>query len=367
MNNYYKPRLKFKILIIAFLLLFLFSFLLFPAVYGDSELTYLLIDPPAYVAKENAEIYTINVNISNVKNLHEAYFTLTYNTSFLDVITVSQGSFFPRSQSHFDFKVDSLSGLIEVNLSLTNSLISLDGEGSLAEIAFKVIQNSTSCAYSTLNFQKILLLDSELAPIAHQSVGAIVFWKSIYDPYMEGRSLDVYTQKAGEGPNKPGGVFFVFEVIHLFSEVKYNNWSVAQALVAFQVINPYDETVFVRTSITNQAGLANVSFRIPPIASSVGVWTAVSTVSLAEKVVWDIVVFEVHPPLVGGDVQTIDYKTTKYDRTDKTTFYSVAILTITVFYTLIRRKRKIGALQNQSKVKRKLLLSRAFIRDKHDI
>ena len=318
-------------------------FLHFPTVYGATEVTYLLIDPPAYIARENAEIYAISVHISNVKNLHEAYFSLTYNTSFLEVITVSQGSFFPQSQSIFDFKVDSLFGRIEVDLLLTNSTTTLNGDGSLAEITFRIIQNSTSCAYSTLNFQETLLLDSELTPIAHQSVGAVVFWKSTYDPYIEGSSFDIYTQKAGKGPDEPGGTFLILDVVYLFSEVKYNDWPVPHQIVAFQVINPCNESVLVRTAITNQEGLANISFRIPPIASSIGVWTVISTVSLAQEVIWDTITFKVRPiPTVGGPVCPIEPKTNKCDRVNKATLYSIitTILTLTLFYTVTIKRRK---------------------------
>jgi len=338
----FKPKLASEI---AFLLLFLLSLLHFPVIYGDSEEAYLLIDPPAYVAKETSEIYVVSVNISNVKNLHKAYLSLAYNSSFLDVTTISQGSFFPRSQSHFDFKLDSLSGLIEVNLSLTNSAAALNGDGSLVKISFKVIQNSTSCAYSTLNFRETLLLNPESTPIAHQSVGAVIFWKSIYDPYIEGGSLDVYTQKAGKGPDEPGGTFLVFDVVYLFSEAKYNNWSTPQQLVTFQVINPHNETILVRTAITNQEGVAKISFRIPPTMSSIGVWVAISTVSLVEKVIWDATVFKALPiptvggNTVGGDVNPMEYKTDGCDR-DNMAFYLVTVLTLTLFYTLIRRKSK---------------------------
>ena len=293
------------------------------------------------MAEEIGEVYVISVNISNVKNLYEAYFTLAYNVSFLDAITVSQGSFFPELQSHFDFKIDGLSGLIEVNLSLTNSSVSLNGDGSLVKITFEVTQNSTTCAYSTLNFKEILLLNSESTSISCQSVEAVVFWKSIYDPYMEGSFLDIYTQKAGKGPGELGGTFWVSEVIYLFSEVKYNNWSVPQQMVAFQVINPYGETILVRTAITDQEGIANISFRIPPLIKSIGVWTVISTVSLAQNVIWDITVFEVRSvPTVGGNILPIKYETNNYSRVGNTALYLVAVLTLTLFYTMAMRRRK---------------------------
>jgi len=59
-------------------------------------------------------------------------------------------------------------------------------------------------------------------------------------------------------------------------------------------LNPSDEVVLIRTAITDEEGVATTSFGIPLTLSSNGTWTAISTVSLADKVIWDITTFQVY-------------------------------------------------------------------------
>ena len=77
-------------------------------------------------------------------------------------------------------------------------------------------------------------------------------------------------------------------------------------------MNPSDEVVLIRTAITDEEGLATTSFRIPLTLSSNGTWTAISTVSLADKVVWDITTFQVYLIIpVGGYSVSINVKSQK--------------------------------------------------------
>ena len=308
-----------------------------PIAYGESGDAYLFMTPPMYIAKETGELFDIAVNISNVENLRSLEFTVAYNTSLLDVAQVIQGSFFPSTPgSYFEFEKNESLGSIKVNMSLADLEPPRSGNGTLAWISFEVVQSPESCVNSPLNLQQTLLLNSALIPIPHDSVGAVYFWRSMQpDPPVEGRLLDLYTQKGGEGSNEPGGEFACGEIVYLISRVTYNSDPVQQKLVAFEVRNPLNQSVVFRTAITDQDGLAEISFRILGIPSSNGTWAAISVVEIAEETVWDTISFRVHITMpIGGYSFSIEGHTT-----EKPLTLCLAIVTVlTAVFTVIKRK-----------------------------
>jgi hypothetical protein len=297
---------------------------------------HLFITPPIYIADKVGEVFGLSVNVSNVKDLRQLEFILIFNASLLDVINVTQGSFFPLPpNSNLEF--EKAPGYVRVRIYLTDSEAEIGGNGTVVYLNFKAIYGPEVCAYCTLNFNKSLLLNSALTPIAHDSVGAVYFWKSMLaDPSVNGGCLDLYTQKGGVGCNQSGGDFVVGEVVHLISKVTYNNAPVQNKLVAFEVLNPLGEAVLMRTAVTNEYGLAIISFKIPYIPSSNGTWTAISTVSIADKVVWDIITFQVRYVVpVGGYTTLINVRNGKELITE---YYLITIIILTI--TLITIKRE---------------------------
>jgi hypothetical protein len=137
-------------------------------------------------------------------------------------------------------------------------------------------------------------LDADGKSIIHDAVGAVYFWKTLEpDPPVEGRVLDVYTQKGGSGQGQPDGNFTCGEEVQLISNVTYNGYNVQQKLVAFEVQNPLGQPVVLRTAITDENGQASISFRIPKVLDSIGTWKVISVVEIAEEIAWDIVTFNV--------------------------------------------------------------------------
>lgn len=330
------PKLYHLRTLFAVLLLFLVTINRFsPVVYGESACAYLFITPVMYIARETGEIFNIAVEISNVENLHSCALTITYNTSLLDVIQVLRGNFFPQ-QAAFEFEENESSGFVTVNISLPISFAPLNGNGTLAWIGFKVIQGPRSCVNSPLDLQQTMLLNSASIPISHDSAGAVYFWKSMQpDPPVEGALLDLYTPKAGVGPNEPGGEFMTGEMVHLFSRVEYNNDPVWQKLVAFEIRNPFNETVMIETAITDNDGLATVSFRIPSIPSSSGTWTCISIASICEEIIWDTLSFRVSmgPPVGGYAFPIKGYTTAK-----PLMPHLALIVILTISFIVVRRK-----------------------------
>jgi hypothetical protein len=245
------------------------------------------ITPPLYVAQGVGEYYSFYVNIYNVQNLKTSGFTIVYNASVLQFSQAVQMSFFPSPPaSSFQYQADGSLGTLKVNLSLASSQPPLSGNGTLFRVTLKVVQKPTSCTVSTIVFSQVSLLDSSGNPISSDCVGAVCFWGSIGpDPPGPGL-LTEYTDKGG-------GWYTIGETVFLFSQVTYNGDPVRNKLVAFQILNPIDNTVTMSVAITDQNGIASTSFRVPEIGSSLGVWTAFSTVELDQILVFNVIHFQV--------------------------------------------------------------------------
>ena len=287
-----------------------------PIACGECVDAYLFITPPMYIAREIGELFDVAINVSSVENLRSVGFTVTYNTSLLDVAQVVQGPFFPAPpKSSFKFEKNESAGFIKINMSLVDSETSRSGNGTLAWISFEVVQAPESCVSSPLDLKQTLLLNSALNSIAHDSVGAVYFWRSLQpDPPAEGRLLDVYTQKAGGGIDQPGGEFVTGEIVYLVCRVTYGNDPVQNKLVSFEVQTPFNESVVILTVITDQEGYAVIVFRIPQIPSSNGTWSAISVVRIAEEIVWDTISFQViylEIPVGGYTLPTEEHATEK--------------------------------------------------------
>jgi len=288
----------------AFLLIFPVMLASLPTIAsGETTEAYLFITPVAPIAKEFREVFDISVCIMNAQNLCGLEFTMIYNSSLLGVVQVRQGDVFPGSpRSEFMFENNQLLSSLRINISLADSEPPRSGNGTLAIVAFKVIQYQSSCCSSPITFSQILLLDDLHAPILHDSCGAVFFWKSILpDPPIGGRLLDLHSQRGGVGPEVLGGHFVVNDTVRLISEVEYCDSAVQQKLIAFEVINPQGQIVAIRVAKSGPQGLAEISLRIPDIPESVGTWTVISTADIAGVVVWDVMAFQVHcVAAVGG-------------------------------------------------------------------
>jgi hypothetical protein len=283
-----------------------------PVVHAETGRAYIFMTPPMYIANEIGEVFNIAINISNVKDLRLAEFSVSYNTSLLDIDKVTQGTFFPPPpRTRFEFEKNVSLGSLKVSMSLADSENPISGEGDLAIISFKVVQSSLiSCAICPLYLRQIQLLNSASTPINYDSVGAVYFWKSIQPDPPTGRLLDVYTQRGGEGLNQSGGGFLAGELVYLTSKVTYDNDPVQSKLVAFEVKNSRNETVLIRTALTDQNGLAITSFRIPQLLESKGTWYVFAVAEIREEIAYDTLSFQVYFPLaVGGYTVSIEAHT----------------------------------------------------------
>jgi hypothetical protein len=303
-----------------------------PVVHAQGTTAGVSITPPTHVANLVGEIIIAYVNIYNVENLSAAKFTIAYNASTLQFLQIAQQTFFPLPPaSSFQYTADGSLGFLQVNISLAGSQTPLSGNGTLVYVSFKVIQKPTSCTVSTIVFSQVSLLDSSATPIPCDSVGAAYFW-GLVGPDPPGQGL------LNEYTNKLGGSFTLGETVYLFSRVTYGADPVRNKLVAFQVLNPTDNTITVFVAVTDQNGIAQMSFRVPDTSSSLGVWTVFSTVELDQVAIWNVVYFQVQLITVGG--YTFSPKVAAEAASPLTPYMILLVLSMLASIVFKSRKRK---------------------------
>jgi hypothetical protein len=118
--------------------------------------------------------------------------------------------------------------------------------------------------------------------------------------------IDLFTQKGGRGFNQSGGVFKSREKVILSALLTSDEKPIPNKLVSFEVRGPqnqYTNITIYRVVSTNASGMSEIDFAIPwpdenPEAIVLGVWKAVSTVSVDGQVYADMLDFQVEQTLV---------------------------------------------------------------------
>lgn len=100
-------------------------------------------------------------------------------------------------------------------------------------------------------------------------------------------TVDVFTDKGGEGLGVNGGVYAPQEYIRMYAFVSYRNVPLVNRDVVFTVQNSFGSTVAVRVGRTNETGFASADFRLPapdPRGSSVsfGGWSVLASVDVSQ-------------------------------------------------------------------------------------
>lgn len=103
----------------------------------------LSVDPPTYIATLLGEVFTIDINITNVQGLKGFDLKLGYNTTLLDTLDAVVGSFTPRPLSYSLIQVNETEGYVWFSVV---SMGAADGNGTLATITFNATYaESASC------------------------------------------------------------------------------------------------------------------------------------------------------------------------------------------------------------------------------
>lgn len=120
--------------------------------------------------------------------------------------------------------------------------------------------------------------------------------------YLPGREIDVYTQYPdgfnGKGPDVPSDMFWPQKQVILYAKVTYNYWPVQQKIVSFEIQQPCGDIVAKLTAITDEDGIAVVTYRIPwpcdheEKEKLFGKWLITATVDIACEIVNDTLQFD---------------------------------------------------------------------------
>jgi hypothetical protein len=113
--------------------------------------------------------------------------------------------------------------------------------------------------------------------------------------YLAPRTLDVFTQKGGVGPNAPGGDFSLAlnESVVLSAEVRDEfNQTVPNQVIGFYIKGPNQTDVGYLVRETNSSGIASLTIGLPPY---VGTFEVYARAGFTDTVLLDAVTFEAKP------------------------------------------------------------------------
>ena len=303
--------------------------------------TYLRVSPLVYVSGTLGETFKIDVDIFNVENLRAFDFKLSYNTTVLDVVQVVQGPFLPPPpESSIDkLEINETRGLVWFSMSLSSSGLSKNGNGTLVSINFNVTfaPELPAIACCVLDLHETILYDNTMTAIVHCLTDGVYFWKCMLDDPDGSLLLDLTTQKGGTGIGEPSPPFSLGEIVELRAHLTYDNVPEENNLVSFEVLDPNDETVVIRSPFTDNNGDATIEFRIARLDKNVGTWKALVIAEVKGKTAWDILYFAVRGP-VGGHMAPIG-KT--YSPTSQLDLYASVLLTIVVLIVVIMKAAKL--------------------------
>ena len=110
--------------------------------------------------------FTININISNVIDLYGWSFKLSWNTTILEVVNVTEGTFLRNGDTFFVPKINNTAGYMLVDCTLLGNVSGVSGNGTLAIIEFHAKEGG-AC---DLNLYETMLINSDEQSIIHTIV-----------------------------------------------------------------------------------------------------------------------------------------------------------------------------------------------------
>jgi general secretion pathway protein D len=113
---------------------------------------------PKHVQVKVGQEVSIKIQVHKIMDLFGAPFYLVYDSHLLEAVSVSQGDFLKKDGKKTAFlnTIKKEKGRIIVGLTRLGTVGGVDGEGTLAVVAFKALQ----AGRATLSFQEVDLKDS---------------------------------------------------------------------------------------------------------------------------------------------------------------------------------------------------------------
>ncbi len=134
--------------------------------------------------------------------------------------------------------------------------------------------------------------------------------------------IDLFTQKepfSGKGSNKFSDAFGFGEDVQISALATYKEEPVPNILVAFEIIGPknsFENFTSYRVAITDDNGIAHISFRTPYLLeASLGVWTVFGNAMIGGLAVNDSVTFK-----VGWIVEIVSIRTINWNHISQEEF-----------------------------------------------
>jgi len=132
---------------------------------GGSE-PVVFISPSSIVVRINQTLL-VSIDVSGVSDLYGWEFKLGWNTSLLELVNITEGSFLSGSRdTYFVPKVMSTDGYVLVGCTALRNVVGVDGNGTLATVEFraKTLGSCTLGLYDTklVNSAKQLMEHSEI-------------------------------------------------------------------------------------------------------------------------------------------------------------------------------------------------------------
>jgi len=251
------------------------------------------------------DTFVETVSISTSEAVNSLQFTITYNSSLLDIVSVLQGTFFPQHSppTQFIFEKNQAAGTVNISMSLVDPQTKT-GNGTLANVSFNPIEDPQTLLFSPIRLDQISILNSAHQSIPYNNTVAVYFWKSVTPPpppQSTARLVDLYTQRNGIGQNAYGGEFAAGSPVILSALATYNDFPIQHLPVAFQVLDCQNQTVAILIGMTDENGVATVQFRMRNDTSCEGTWIAIAAVDISCTIVLDITNFRVlFPHVIGG-------------------------------------------------------------------
>lgn len=305
-----------------------------------------LLPSPVVLAPGNEKLvlpkaFDINVYIRNIDvnwQLVGVQFVVTFNATIIKATGATEGPFmqsyaFPEYGTLFIFYDDTVgtAGKLTVGLLIYPNITAVpptyeglpngfpEGGGLVCTLHFNLLYQGEFPWFEEIPVTIEPLFGNCFIDSGGDWIpfdpAALKSTKVIVNGYVLGRVLDVYTEYyywaldqgydenfakdvGGVGKNKPSDAFAPQDEVTLYALVTYNMDPVQNKTVAFEIKRPDGTTIAVLQAVTDEDGIATVSFRIPwpcsnPEETIFGVWTVIATCDLAEQVITDTVQFRV--------------------------------------------------------------------------
>lgn len=250
----------------------------------------------------NGTQIAVDLYVSGASNVWSWFTDISWNASLLELTSIQEGLFLKKnpsggtlfmgtnpetwktSDAGFGYIMGGLSST-RMSSSKTNNV-----EGVMATLIFTVIGSGQA---------DIILSDGVLTDVDQETSSADVHSASVTlrdSSYTSPAKVDVFTQNGGSGLNEHSDPFGPGALIDAQALVTYNNASVANVDVSFNVMYQNGTAFATKTSASNSNGYASAQFRLPWLdndypESTFGNWTISASASVSQDVAIDVVTF----------------------------------------------------------------------------